>query len=179
MPRRQPRLTVVDTETGEPLDDYRVEVRRERLEVSFVRVFEQAQRDLLLSHPDLSATALRLMVYLQTRLTWRTNEVPTPTETAASLGLHRPQVSRAYAELARADFLIRRGVRYYVNPLMAFKGSDTAYHAACRNLLMGRHDPLPAIPPVETVDAQARTWIAQHEATHIVREATTPYLSNE
>ena len=88
-----------------------------------MRVFQDAQLDLCLHHPELHGESLRVLLYLQAVAAWR-NVVPGPTQVAKAMGLMQPNVSRAYRELREAKFLAKRDGTNYLSPLLCWKGSE-------------------------------------------------------
>ena len=130
--RRQQEIAIINKSTGQVLDF--VFKPAEGMGGRWVRVFQDAKLSLLLQHPELRGQSLRVLHYLEAVVAWG-NLVPCTASVAGALGLHQSHVSRAYAELTRAGFLIKEGSAYYLNPLFCWKGSEAQLGEAVDRLL--------------------------------------------
>jgi len=81
----------------------------------------------------LQGNSLRVLWHLVHIATWE-NQVTGPSETAISMGLKQPNISRAYAELRKADLLYQAGGSYRLNPYFCWKGGNEQYEIACKQL---------------------------------------------
>ncbi len=83
---------------------------------------------------ELQGNSLKVLWHLVHVAGWN-NQIPGPTEVATCMGLRQPNVSHAYAELVKTDFLYRISGSYRLNPYFCWKGDDEQYEQACRELL--------------------------------------------
>ena len=126
-----PRHAVIDTITGE-MFDIRL-VPRKRSPGGWVKLFQQAKVDLMLRNPSLCGQSYRILAYLEGVSSWH-NLIPGPAEVSKALDIPRPSVSRAYADLSDAGFIVKVGTRYHLSPMIAWKGTDREWDAFCREL---------------------------------------------
>ena len=82
---------------------------------------------------ELQGVSMKVLWHLVSIASWE-NVVPGPSETAISMGLKQPNISRAYGELIRASFLNRINGSYRLSPYFCWKGDDQQYEKACRRL---------------------------------------------
>ena len=92
---------------------------------------------------SLQGNSLKVLWYLVTVAGWN-NQIPGPSEVAKQIGKKQPIVSRAYAELLKADFLCKNGV-YSLHPLFCWKGNEEQYEEAVRALAKPQRQAL--VPP--------------------------------
>lgn len=78
---------------------------------------------------DLQGNSLKVLFHLVMVAKWR-NQVPGPVETSKAMSIRQPNVSRAYSELMKADFLRKADGVYYLHPLFCWKGDDRGYEEA-------------------------------------------------
>lgn len=100
----------------------------------WVRVFQNATKELLVRSPGLHGQSTRVLLYLTAAAGWD-NAIPSPPALAKELFLNEKTVYRAYAELIRAEFVIKRDGAYYLSPLYCWKGDPVHLEQACRELL--------------------------------------------
>ena len=86
---------------------------------------------------SIQGNSVKTLCYLELIAGWA-NEVPGPSEVAIAIGLKRQAVSRAYGELIKANFVIKRNGNYQLNPLFCWKGNDEQYEEAVRALGVGQ-----------------------------------------
>jgi len=82
---------------------------------------------------NLQGNSLRVLWHLVSGASWG-NLVPGPSETATSMNLRQPHVSRAYTELTKADFLYKFDGTYCLSPYFCWKGNDQQYEQAIKKL---------------------------------------------
>lgn len=134
------RLT--NTKTGEVAD---VDITIHRGRGKFMKVWQDGTKALLERTPQLRGQSIRILLYLTAIATWN-NCVPTPVVIASKLGAKKPNVYRAYAELIKADFVIKRDDAYYLSPLYCWKGNQMQFEEACHKLLCPSTDTIKLLP---------------------------------
>ena len=100
-----------------------------------MRLFQDSKRELYLAHRhELQGQSKDVLHYLETVSAWD-NGVPPAYQVALDLGLLREAVSRCYTQLVKAQFLIKHNGRYFLTPLLVWKGTEKQFQAACKVLL--------------------------------------------
>ena len=147
MAKWQKRYGIVDLATGELFEGVITPWRR-GVGGKWVRVFQDSTKALLLQHPELHGQSHRVLIYLTAVVEWG-NHIPTSAQTAVALGLQASAASRAYGELIRAGFILKRDGTYYLSPLVAWKGSEKQLDEAYQQLftLKGQDHPALASAP--------------------------------
>ena len=112
----------------------------ERPAARWVRLFQDSKRALLLRHLRMRGQSYAVLHYLETVSGWD-NSIPSTAEVAEAINWRQPNVSRAYRELLDGEFILKRGTRYYLSPLVAWKGTQKAYDAFCRELFADQGPP--------------------------------------
>ena len=101
---------------------------------SFLKVFQEAQGQMLADHPEVTGDACRLLVYLESVVRWG-NRIPGPTEVVQRAGWPERSVFRWYAALKAAEFIIHEKGGWYLNPIICWKGAPAQYQAAIHRLI--------------------------------------------
>lgn len=139
MGRGTRRLGAVDLATGEVLEVIITPVYRQ-IGGKWVRLFQEGKRRMMLEHREVHMQSYYVLSYVETMSTWN-NEIPSAAELAGVLKLGRTVVARAYGELRKAGFIIKKGTRYYLSPLVAWKGNERQLEEACRELFAEMRSP--------------------------------------
>ena len=82
---------------------------------------------------ELQGNSLRVLFHLTMVAGWN-NVVPSPSVTSKAMVLRQSHTSRAYAQLIKANFLIKSNDSYYLSPLYCWKGNDQQYEEAIKAL---------------------------------------------
>ena len=98
----------------------------------WMKLYQDGILDMLRRHPE-ARPYVWLMPYLAGMCKWA-NIIPSAATTAKRHDLARSTVAKAYAELLKAEFIIKREGVYYISPLVAWKGDPKMYDQACREL---------------------------------------------
>ena len=94
-----------------------------RIGGKWVRLFQDEKRRMMVEHPKVHTQAYYVLSYLETVAGWD-NGLPSAATTAEALGLLREAVSRCYGELVAAEFIVKLDGRYFINPLICWKGTE-------------------------------------------------------
>lgn len=105
-----------------------------RIGGKWVRLFQDEKRRMMVEHPKVHTQAYYVLSYLETIAGWD-NGLPTAAETAQALGLLREAVSRCYGELVATGFLVKQDRRYFINPLICWKGTERQWQEAVAKLV--------------------------------------------
>ncbi len=132
MPQWVEDYGMVHLKTGE-MFKVRISPWQRQLGGKWVKVFQDGKRELLRRSPGLHGQSYRILHHLEAVVAWG-NMIPTPAQVAIDINLHRVAVSRAYRELYRADFIIKRDRVWYLSPLVCWKGSAKELAEAFRRL---------------------------------------------
>lgn len=130
------RFVILNTRTGDIIAD--VTPRAPRIGGNWVRLFQERHRQMMLDHPvskELHAQSYVVLWYLADVSAWD-NGVPGAAEVAKEMSLLPQNVSRCYQELCRANFLIKKGTRYFLNPYVVWKGTEKQWQLAVSELVM-------------------------------------------
>lgn len=119
--QRRHEIQILDKTTGQALDFMFIPPKG--LGGKWVRVFQDGQKALLAASPELRGESLRVLLYLESVVMWR-NVLPRPKEAAQELGLHEKAAYRAYAELIKAGFVWKYEGKYYLSPVVGWKGTE-------------------------------------------------------
>ncbi len=120
-----------------------------KMEGNWVRIFQPEKQQLLLRHlTELHGQSFAVLHYLETVSSWD-NGIPSAAQVAQDLGLLREAVARCYRELTAAEFLVKVKTRYYLSPLVAWKGTERQWQEACVTLI--NNQPLPQLPEPRTL----------------------------
>ena len=79
----------------------------------------------------LQGASLKVLLHLINTSSWN-NQIPGTRVVAKRMGKQQSHISRAYAELMKANFIYRNDGMYQLNPYFCWKGSDKEYEHACR-----------------------------------------------
>ena len=88
----------------------------------------------LLDRTPLHGQSYRILCHLDAVCEWG-NVIPAPAFIASKLGIKREAVYRAYAELIKAEIVIKKDGNYYLSPLYCWKGNQMQLVQACKVLL--------------------------------------------
>ena len=131
---KQTKYGLLNRETGEVLD-YDVSFHRHsKVRGRWLKVFQDSIMEFLRRNPHIKGQSLRMLLCLISRADWA-NLVPSTAKIAIDQHIYQSNVSRAYTELTKAGFLIKKEHSYYISPLFCWKGDDQQYQVACRELL--------------------------------------------
>ena len=133
---------LVNKKTGEVFDAELRITRQKQLGGKWVKVFQDGKRELMRRSPGLQGQSYRILHYLEAVVAWG-NMIPYPSQLATDLHLHASHASRAYGELRKAGFIIKRDRCWYLSPLVCWKGSAKELAEAYRQL----EEPIPKLLP--------------------------------
>ena len=129
-----PRLAVVDRETGEA---YELGIYRERRsEGKWMKILQDGKTRLIERHPEVKAKDYEVLMRLETMVKWG-NLVPGVGAFSEKTGMPRRTVTRAYAVLLRAEFLVKHEGSYFLSPMVGWKGTEAQWERACREMVYG------------------------------------------
>jgi len=126
------KLILTDAETGERFPFLVIPLTKS-IGGRWMRLFQDTLLDLI-QRKRLGGEALRVKDYLLAVSNWQ-NQVPGTAKTAEVLGIRQAHASRAYSELVKAGYLVKKEETYYVNPLLCWKGNDKQLEQAIGELL--------------------------------------------
>lgn len=131
------RYGLIDLETGEKFEGV-ITPWLPKIRGEWVRVFQKSKADLI-KRSHLHGQSYHILSCLDTVVSWG-NEIPAPPAIAKDFSLPESAVYRAYAELIKADIVIRENHSYYLNVLYCWKGSPQELAKAQQRLLLSRDD---------------------------------------
>lgn len=136
--RKIERFLFINQETGEEYDA--VVVKRFQIGGRWMRAWQDGKEHMLkridspLGFPHMRGQSYKVLAYLDCVVTWE-NHISTPSGLAKRYGFSETSVYRAYAELIKAGFVIKKDREYFLSPLYCWKGNQAQYREACRTLL--------------------------------------------
>ena len=98
-----------------------------------MKLFQASTGESLRRNPTLRGQSLRVFVWSLSVVAWG-NRLPAPATAAKQLCIQRTAAHRAYHELLEAELILKHGKDYYLNPTVAWKGTEAGLEAACRML---------------------------------------------
>ena len=143
------QLIAVDPATGETYGIQIAVIPKRLVRGRWVRLFQDSKLAML-NAASMTGQSYRVLHYLEAVSGWD-NGLPGTAAAAAALVLQQSHVSRAYRELIEAGFIIKRDGRYYLSPLVAWKGTQRAFDEACALLLPPQGMPALAPPRVKVL----------------------------
>ena len=141
------RYGLIDLATGEVLEAV-ITPWRGRVGGKWMKVFQDTKREILQQNPQLRGESYKVLHYLEAAVAWG-NRLPTPTEVAGALGLLPTNVHRAFAQLVKAECIIKRDGTYYLSPLIGWKGSEKQLEEAYGTIFARRQTPQLVAPQVK------------------------------
>ena len=139
------RYEVRDRLTGEVMD-VDIAPRRRAGGGGWMKLYQAATAETLRRSPKLRGQSLRVFLWQLSVVAWG-NRLPAPVVAAEKLDIHRTDAYRTYRELLAAELILRHtdGL-YYLNPIVAWKGTEAGLEAACRMLFHLGPDALALAP---------------------------------
>ena len=83
---------------------------------------------------SLQGNSVKVLWHLVSVASWG-NQVPGPTEVAKAMNIKKQNISRAYAELIKSDFLYKVDGAYCLSPFFCWKGTDAQLLEAQRYMI--------------------------------------------
>ena len=120
---------LINKQTGEIFD---AELRIKRRGGRFMKFWQGTQFNNKLD--DLQGNSVKILIHLMSVAGYN-NSIPNATKLSKLINKSRPLISRAYAELAKAGFLVKIDNEYCLSPFLCWKGSDQMYQKMCENLI--------------------------------------------
>ena len=88
----------------------------------------------LVKQKQIRGETLRVFLMLTAMVDYQ-NALPNQKQVAQKLGVNQAQVSRAYGQLKGIGFLYKKQDRFYLSPLVCWKGTQKQMQMACHELL--------------------------------------------
>ena len=125
-------VRVEDTRTGERYNLYLEKIQPlEDGSGPFVKIYLGGKGRLLRENPWLHGQSHVVLNHLEAAVSWG-NLLPTPAKIAPTIGIRPEHAHRAYGELLRAGFILKRDGHYYLSPSVGWRGTPTQLKEALK-----------------------------------------------
>lgn len=131
MQRKIKEYGLYDTDTGEIFTAL-ILPRKRKIGGSWMRLFQDAV--LAINRKKIRGESYRVLFQLIGMSDFN-NAVPGTGKIGEVIGMKRASVCRAFRELKEAGILLEKERNYFLNPLLAWKGSDKQMEDKCKELL--------------------------------------------